>query len=232
MSRTLDEFLRECVFPERLQRFEDVLEHRTRHVAVVLENIYHAHNASACLRTCDCFGIQDVHVIETENAFDPNPDIALGASKWLSIHRYTQGSEEESPESANAATAHCYESLRAQGYRILATSPRQHSLPLSEVSIDHKTAIVFGAEQVGASDFAIDQADALVHIPMFGFTESFNVSVSAAIILQQLTMQLHTIGLEWRLSELEKQEIRELWVRRSLGAKVGPLTRRFEQENS
>lgn len=228
MSQTLSEYLGEYVSNKRLQRFDDVLNHRTRHLTVVLENIYQAYNASACLRTCDCFGIQDVHVIESVNHFSPNPDIAKGASQWLSIHRYTD--VEETSEESNAATAECFKELRATGYRILATSPRQDSIPLSEIAIDQKTAVVFGAEKPGVSDFAIEQADELVHIPMFGFTESFNISVSAALILQQMTAQLHEMSINWHLTDLEKQDIRELWVRQSLGPRLAPLIRRYEHE--
>ena len=182
MSNALYEFLRQCISDERLQRFDEVLDRRTRHLTVVLENVFHAHNASACLRTCDCFGIQDVHVIESLNNFDPNPEVALGASKWLSIHRYTNHDEDVSRE-ASAATARCFESLRSDGYKILATSPVQNSVPLDDVRLDEKTAILFGAEQTGISDFATHEADELIHIPMFGFTESFNVSVSALSLI-------------------------------------------------
>ena len=197
MSDNFETFLRACVSDGRLQRFEEVLQHRTRHLAVVLENIYDPYNASACLRTCDCFGVQDVHVVESMNQFKPNPDIALGASKWLTIHRYACDDETDviaqepdrrlrvhSP--VTTATAECFEKLRATGYRILATSPRQNSTPLEEISVTEKTAIVLGSESFGVSEFTIAEADELIHIPMFGFTESFNISVSAAIMLQQM----------------------------------------------
>jgi tRNA (guanosine-2'-O-)-methyltransferase len=239
MSDNFETFLRECVSDNRLQRFEEVLEHRTRHLTVVLENIYDPFNASACLRTCDCFGVQDVHVIESRNEFNPNPDIALGASKWLTIHRYASHNaaqddinKADQPPSppVNTATADCFSKLRADGYRILTTSPRQDSTPLKAVSVTGKTAIVLGAEQVGVSEFAIAEADDRIHIPMFGFTESFNISVSAAIILQQITSHLHASEISWQLTDLEKQAIRELWVRKTLRSRYEPLRRRFEYQ--
>lgn len=234
-------FLRACVSDSRLQRFEEVLAHRTRHLTVVLENIYDPYNASACLRTCDCFGVQDVHVVEAMNQFKPNPDIALGASKWLTIHRFANDEQpditQQEPDRRNrvhsveaTATAECFAKLRADGYRILATSPRQNSTPLDAVSVTEKTAIVFGAENFGVSEFAIAEADALIHIPMFGFTESFNISVSAAIILQHMTSLLHASEIPWRLSDVEAQAIRELWVQTTLGPRLAPLRRRFEHQ--
>lgn len=217
MAPTLSQYLRQFLFEERLQRFKDVVAQRTRHINVVLENIFHAHNASACLRTCDCFGVQDVHIIEDMNQFKPNEEVALGANQWLSISRYQK-------------TEDCLNQLRESGYRILATSPRQHSKPLHEVEIDQKTAIVFGAEQVGVSDEAISMADELIHIPMYGFTESFNISVSAGLCLQQFTTRLRQDNFSWQLPQSEQEELLESWVRRSLGTKLEPLIRRFEQD--
>lgn len=241
MSDNFETFLRACVSDSRLQRFEEVLTHRTRHLTVVLENIYDPYNASACLRTCDCFGVQDVHVVESRNQFKPNPDIALGASKWLTIHRYCSQNEADiKPEEPDRrkrvhvppvmATAECFAKLKATGYRILATSPRQNSTPLEEICVTQKTAIVLGAETSGVSEFAIAEADELIHIPMFGFTESFNISVSAAIILHRMTSLLHTSEVPWQMSDMETQAIRELWVRTTLGSKVAPLRRRFEHQ--
>lgn len=219
----LSTFLRRCLTDERLQRFDEVVNERTRHISIVLENIHHAHNASACLRTCDCFGIQDVHIVEDCNAFEPNEDIALGSDQWLTIQRYKS-------KTAGAAASECIQNLRNAGFRILATSPRQNSTPLPEINVDQKMAIIFGAEQVGVSDTAFELADELIHIPMYGFTESFNISVSAALCLQQLTRQLRESDIDWQLSAEERSVITEEWVRSSLGHKLEPLLRRYEQE--
>lgn len=230
MSLSLYEFLSQNVTEARLQRFEEVLQHRTRHVTLVLENLHHPHNASACLRTCDCFGIQDVHIIESEGHFRPHPDIALGASKWLTLHRY-QGVP-IGPHPQHAITASCIETLREQGYRILATTPSSDSIPIQQVPLDQKTAVVFGAEKRGVSEYVLQAADQCVHIPMFGFTESFNVSVSAAIVLQQFTQTLHASAIPWQLSDPERQELLEVWVRRTLGSRADRLIRRFEYQQS
>jgi len=234
MPISLSEFLKQFLLEDRLQRFEEVARQRTRHLTIVLENIFHAHNASACLRTCDCFGIQDVHIVEDRNRFEPNKDIALGASQWLTIHRYQQNTEATAAPSSDGpptATRVCIESLQQQGYHVLATSPRQHSVPLQEIDVTRPTALIFGAEQVGVSEEAIELADQLVHIPMYGFTESFNISVSAALCLQHLTTRLRQTKVRWPLSEQAHDELMDEWVRKSLGAKLEPLLRRYEQDH-
>ena len=229
MSQNLSDYLKQCLTDDRLQRFDEVVKFRTRHLTVVLENVYHEHNASAVLRTCDCLGIQDVHVIESQNSFSPNPEVALGASKWLTVHNYRSDSEPSNDSQLNVSVD-CIRHLKEEGFRVVATSPRQDSLPLSDVTIDQKTAIVFGAEQIGVSDEAISESDDLVHIPMYGFTESFNVSVSVAVILQPLTTLLHASDIDWQLTDTERGDLIERWVRQSLGSTLAPLIRRFNDE--
>ncbi len=219
MHESLQEYLKQCLTDDRLQRFDEVVKFRTRHLTVVLENVFHEHNASAVLRTCDCLGIQDVHVIESQNNFAPNPEVA-----------HYRSDPEPSDGSPSNVSVDCIRYLKKNGFRVLSTSPRQDSLPLSQVTIDQKTAIVFGAEQIGVSEEAISESDDLIHIPMFGFTESFNVSVSAAVILQHLAALLHASGIDWRLTDTEHGELTERWVRQSLGSKLEPLIRRFEEE--
>lgn len=252
MPISQSDFLKQFLLEDRLQRFEEVARQRTRHLTIVLENIFHAHNASACLRTCDCFGIQDVHIVEDRNRFEPNKDIALGASQWLTIHRYQQHEANESlPESAAdvdadmaagtaavpssagppTATHNCIRSLQQQGYHVLATSPRQHSVPLQDIDVTRPTALIFGAEQVGVSEEAIALADQLVHIPMYGFTESFNISVSAALCLQYLTTRLRQTQVSWQLTKQAHDEMMDEWIRKSLGSKLEPLLRRYEQDH-
>ena len=231
MASELYLFLKQFLTDERLARFDDVLMHRTRHLSLVLENVHHAHNASACLRTCDCLGIQDVHIIESHNSFEPNHEIALGASQWLTTFRYQDAPEaSDECDAAPNPTENCIQHLRSEGYRILATSPLQDSVALDDVPVDTKTAIIFGAEQIGVSETAISQADVLVHIPMFGFTESFNISVSVALVFQHLLNKTRTQIVDWQLSEEEKQVLRERWVQHSLGEKLAPLCRRFEAD--
>lgn len=184
--------------------FNQIIKDRTKYIAVVLEDIFQPQNASAVLRTCDCFGVQDVHVIENNNTYEVNPDVALGSSKWLNLIKYNN-------EENNTLSA--YKALKNEGYRIVATTPHKNDILLDELELDKKTAFVFGTELNGLSQEAIDNADAYVKIPMYGFTESFNISVSASIILHHAIEKLKKYNIKWQLSEDEIIDIKLNWMR-------------------
>lgn len=201
-------YLESFVTEERAALFNKIVEQRTRYITVVLEDIYQSQNASAVLRTCDCCGLQDVHIIENTNEYTINPDVALGSDKWLDMYRYS------APEDNTLAA---YKQLREQGYRIVATSPHKDDVMLDDFDIGvGKAAFVFGTELRGLSDTAIENADEYVKIPMYGFTESYNISVSAAIVLSNLTTKLFKSDIEWRLTEEEKLILRLNWLRESI----------------
>ncbi|TVR72182.1 MAG: TrmH family RNA methyltransferase [Marinilabiliales bacterium] len=208
MSKELIEHLSDFVSAHRLEAFERVLEYRTRYLTVVCENIYQGHNASAVLRTCDCFGIQDVHIIESGNSFEINPEVALGASKWLSIRRY------EEPEGNIDAV---FNSLRNKGYRIVAASPHQSGVSLEDFDIGKgPSALVLGTEKDGLSQAAMACSDEFITIDMYGFTGSFNVSVSAGIILYNLRSRLNNSDISWHLDGSSVEEIKLEWLRQSI----------------
>ncbi|MEO6884630.1 MAG: RNA methyltransferase [Bacteroidia bacterium] len=206
----------------RKKKFLEVLQFRTRHISIVLEDIYQAHNASAVLRSCDCFGIQDVHIIENKNKYTVNPDIALGSSKWVNLIKYNQ-SENNSLEAI--------QKLKKDGYRIVATSPHANDCNLEELNIDKKIALVFGTELNGISDEIKNNADEFVKIPMFGFTESFNISVSAALCLHTLSTKLHQSKIDWKLKENEKEIILLDWLCNSIN-KPELIEKEFLKNNS
>lgn len=188
----------------RRQLFDRLAALRTRHLCVVLEDIYQSHNASAVLRSCDCFGVQDVHVIEKTNTFNPAGDVAVGSSKWVDYYRY-------------ASTAEAVEALRAQGYRIVATLPHERDQMITDLDITPKTALLFGTELTGLSQEAIDLADAYVKIPMYGFTESFNISVCAALSLFSLTERMRSHpNLPWQLTEEELIDLKLHWATQTI----------------
>lgn len=209
MQKELIEYFSAFVTPERLTLFEKILEHRTSYFTVVLEDIYQSQNASAVLRTCDCFGIQNVNVIENRNTFTVNKEVALGASKWLSIRKFTE-SKNNSLEAI--------QTLKKEGFRIVATSPHTNDMLLDDFDIEKgKAAFVFGSELPGISETIMNEADEFVKIPMFGFTESFNISVSAAIVLHHLTHKLHkNSNIFWQLTPEEKDCIRLQWLRNTI----------------
>ncbi len=198
--------LSQFVTAQKQKRVQQVLDQRTRYLTVVLEDIYQPHNASAVLRSCECFGLQDVHIIEQRNPFLPNPEIAVGAPKWLTmhVHRTEEGQ----------STQTCLASLRDQGYRIAATTLREDSIPIHELSLDQPIALCFGTEETGLSDTAHEMADVFVQIPMYGFTQSFNISVTAALFLYDLTNRLRESAQKWPLDPAEKQALMLEWYGR------------------
>lgn len=201
------DFLLEYITPNKKRKFDEVLLHRTRHITVVLEDLYQPHNASAVLRTCDCTGVHDVHIIENSNEYHVNRDVALGSSKWLNLIKYNE-SENNTPVA--------FEKLRSNGYKIVATTPHRDDVDLHDIDIHDKMALVFGTELEGLSNEAMDDADAYLRIPMFGFTESYNISVSAAIVLSTLTHKLRNSQINWQLTKEEIIDIKLGWAARVL----------------
>ena len=201
------DFLSEYLTENRRQLFEKVIQYRTRHITVVLEDIYQPHNASAVLRSADITGIQDVHIIENRNRYQVNPDVAIGSSKWLNLIKYNESED-------NTLTA--YKALRKAGYRIVATTPHTNDQTLDEIPLDGKMALIFGTELKGLSDTAIVHADEYLRIPMYGFTESYNISVSAALTLFALTEKLRKSSISWQLSKEEQLDTLIEWTKRTL----------------
>lgn len=190
--------------------FDRLAPLRTRHISVVLEDIYQSHNASAVLRSCDCFGVQDVHVVEARNPFNPAGDVAVGSSKWVDYYRYNSIQD-------------VYRNLHAKGYRIVATLPHENDTMIGDLDISQPTALVFGTELTGLTQEAIDGADAYVKIPMYGFTESFNISVCAALSLFSLTERMRrNTTLQWRLSDDDLLDLKLHWAMQAVkdGEKV------------
>lgn len=210
LKTELINYLREFVTEDRWQTINEVIENRTRYLTVVLEDIYQPHNASAVLRSCDCFGIQDVHIIENKNEFDPNKGVTIGADKWISLNSYSEPGKNNTRE--------CYQKLREQGYQIIATTPHENDVNIDEVELDQKTALVFGAELTGLSDYALEHADGFAKIPMEGFSESFNISVGAALCLYELSTRLRKSDFSWQLTDEEKLDLQDEWLEKSLRA--------------
>ena len=214
------DFLSPCVTDERRQRFEEVLDWRTRHITVVLEDIFQPHNASAVLRTCDLLGVQDIHVVENRNHYAVNPEVVMGSTKWLSLYHYNE---------SEFNTLEAIGNLRSKGYKIVATCPHRDDFTPEALPLDEPIALVFGTEKEGLSDFVIGNADMHVRIPMFGFTESYNISVSAALLLYTLTNRLHNSDdIDWHLTEAERNAVRLLWTRRSL-SRIRQYERKFAE---
>jgi tRNA (guanosine-2'-O-)-methyltransferase len=222
MQTELYNFLSPHITEKRLSLFNRIIENRTKYLTVVLEDIFQPQNASAVLRSCDCFGIQDVHIIENRNEFEVDTEVSLGSSKWLSLNKYNQ-------EENNSLAA--IKRLKKDGYRIVATTPHLNDQELPDFDLSQgKSALVFGTELQGISDTILNEADEFLKIPMFGFTESFNISVSAAIVLHHLTDKLRRSEIDWKLTEEEKVEKKIEWIRSTLKKSELIETRFWEEQ--
>jgi tRNA (guanosine-2'-O-)-methyltransferase len=203
--QTVTEFLASFITEHKRDLIETVLAQRTKFITVVLEDIYQPQNASAVVRTADCFGIQEVHVIEGRNTYDPNPQVLQGSGKWVDIIKHNGAANN---------TAACFTKLKEQGYRLIGTTPHREGISLPDFNISQPVALVFGTEETGLSDYALEHVDDFLRIPMYGFTESFNLSVSAAICLSQLTSNLYKSDLNWELSEETRSDLRLAWYKK------------------
>ncbi len=206
------EYLEGFLTSERKNRFLQVLEERTKYLAIAIEDVYQMHNTSAVIRTCEVFGVQNVHVIENRYGKRLDKDISLGAEKWVDVYRYGDALD-------------CMDALRTEGYRIVATTPHHDAILLDDFKFDSKTALFFGTEKEGLSQAVLDNADSFLKVPMVGFTESLNISVSAAIILQILSFKLRQTELPWRLTHAEKLEKRLDWAKKSVRSLESILAR-------
>ncbi|HVX01022.1 MAG TPA: RNA methyltransferase [Candidatus Babeliaceae bacterium] len=206
-KQELVRYLSQFITPGKWQKMQEVVLNRTRYVTVVLEDIYQAHNISASIRSCEAFGLQDIHIVEERNRYNVNIGITKGASDWVDIKRYNQIGVQN--------TQNCFKKLKEQGYSIVATTPHEQSCELSRVSIDQKVALVFGTELTGLSEYALRYADAYVKIPMYGFTESFNISVSVSLCVYDVISRVRSQNI-WQLSQEEQVDILLSWLRRTI----------------
>jgi tRNA (guanosine-2'-O-)-methyltransferase len=196
-------YLEEIISEKRKERFTEILNERTDYITVAVEDVFQMHNTSAVIRSCESFGVQTAHLIEGKYGQRLDEEIAMGAQKWVDIKRYKDSKA-------------VIDSLRGQGYKIVATSPHADSSLLQNFEINSKTALFFGTENKGLSDYVLENADSHLKIPMVGFTESLNISVSAAVILQHLTAKLKASDIDWRLTEEERLERRLDWTKKSI----------------
>jgi tRNA (guanosine-2'-O-)-methyltransferase len=196
-------YLEGFITENRKEGFLRVLQNRTKHFTIAMEDVYQLHNTSAVMRSCEVFGIQELNVIEQKFGKRIDTEIAMGAQKWVDVFRYN-------------SVQSCMDEMRAKGYQIIATTPHDESCFLHEFDISKPAALFFGTERDGLSQEVMDQADGFLKIPMVGYTESLNISVSAAIIIQDITTRLRQSAINWHLTEEEILEKRLDWTRKSI----------------
>lgn len=205
---------------KRKDTFDRILDQRTRHFTVILEDLYQKHNTSAIVRSCDIFGIQDVHIIENKYKSYMSNQVGKGSQKWLDFHRYRE---------KQINTQDCIDNIKSQGYQLIATTPHNDSCLVQDFDISKKSAFVFGVEKAGVSDMMFEQADGFLKIPMVGFTESLNVSVAAAIVLQSVTTRLRDSDIEWQLTKEEKFLKKIEWMEKTIKSIKKIQERYFEE---
>ncbi|MGZ3861938.1 MAG: TrmH family RNA methyltransferase [Bacteroidia bacterium] len=201
--RSLTEYLNEYVSEERKRRFNEILKERLEHMHVVLEDVYQAHNASAVIRSADCFGIQNLHFIENKNRYKVSEEVALGASQWVNIYRHQN-------------TTDTLLEFKKKGFKIVATTPHTNDKTIYELDVKQKFVLVFGTEQDGITQEVSDVADEFVKIPMYGFTESFNISVSAALCMHELSHRIREQVKDPYLCEEDKLSVYLDWQKQSI----------------
>lgn len=201
------EHLARFISDHKKQGVEKVLSLRTTQITVILEDIFQSQNASAAIRTSECMGIHNVHIVENISKYSINPRVLKGANKWMNISHYTSKTENN--------TLSCFKMLRSEGYKILVTDPSEDGISIHEIDAAHgRVALLFGNELRGASREALKEGDQKVKIPMYGFTESLNISVSVAMCLGALVTKLRLNGIDTSMSQSEKEKIRLNWYRK------------------
>lgn len=209
------EHLETYLTENRLKRFSKVIEERTKFYTVATEDVYQLHNTSAVIRSCDVFGIQEVNIVEETNSKTIDREIAMGAQKWVDLYRHD-------------SVKTCIKDLKQKGYQIVATSPHAEDCELHDFDVTKKSCFFFGRETEGLSQEVLDQADVFIKIPMVGFTESLNISVSAAIILQHVTTKLKKTDIDWQLTENQKLEKRLDWCKKTIKSYEEIIERFYE----
>ena len=215
MNQELLTYLEHFITEERKERFLQVISARTNHFTVAMEDVFQMHNTSAVVRTCEVFGVQQAHSIEGRFGKRLDAKIAMGAQKWVDVFRYND-------------TQSCIDALRAQGYQIVATTPHKDAYFLNDFDISKKSAFFFGTEKEGLSQQVLSQADTYLKIPMVGFTESLNISVAVAIVLQQLTDKLRCSQVAWQLTDEERLSTLINWTKKSI-RNVKDVLKRYEE---
>lgn len=213
-------YLREFVVDDKNRLFDRLIQERTDYATIVLEDLYQSHNQSAVMRSADCYGIQNVHLIENRNHYDSTSTVSQGAREWLTLHRH---------KSLENNTQETIDNLRAAGYRIIATTPHTDDVLIEDLDLKRgPMAFFFGTELTGLSDLVISQADEFVKVPMYGFTESLNISVCAALVMYSVTRRLRESDIDWHLSEVRWDEVLFQWYRNAIKAS-GEILERFNR---
>ena len=198
------DYLTKFITDERREVLQRTVDSRTHYMRILTENMFHPQNASAIMRHCEAFGIQQIHTVEDRCKFDPSVNIVRGTQKWVDVEHHD-------------TTAEALATLKADGYRIVATTPHRCSATPETFDVTKgKFALVFGTEHAGISDEVIAAADDFLMIPMCGMVESLNVSASAAILIYMLSERIRQTVDGWQLTEEQKLKLLTRWTMSSV----------------
>jgi tRNA (guanosine-2'-O-)-methyltransferase len=220
LTQQYSDYISPFLTDRRKELFDKILHQRTKHFTVILEDLFQIHNTSAVIRSCDIFGIQDVHIIENKYKSYMSNQVGKGSQKWVDFHHY---------RSKQHNTQDCIDSIKSQGYQLIATTPHNDSCLIQDFDISKKSAFVFGVEKEGVSDMMLEQADGFLKIPMVGFTESLNISVAAAIVLQSTTDRLRRSEINWKLTEEEMRVKKIDWMEKTIKS-ISKIQERYKEE--
>jgi tRNA (guanosine-2'-O-)-methyltransferase len=221
-KQDLLKYLQHYMTEERSKRFLEVLKFRTRHFTIAVEDVYQERNASAIVRSSDCFGIQDVFIIENYNEYQLSEGISKGADRWVNVHIY---------DSRPNNTEKCISDLKNKGYQIIATTPHHAGSQLEDFDISKRSAFFLGGEKEGLTEEVIEKADGFIKIPMYGFTESYNISVAGALLLYSLTKKLHNSDVNWQLNDQEKLDLQLDWTIKTIASSENLIRKYLESQH-
>jgi tRNA (guanosine-2'-O-)-methyltransferase len=197
---------------ERIARIDHVLGNRLASVTVAVEDTYDPHNAAATIRTSEALGLHELHVVEPELRFSAAKGVTRGAHKWIDLHRWPN---------AEAAV----DALHARGFRVYATQP-DAAFSIESVDVTSPIAVMFGNEHNGLSGAAVAACDGALAVPMFGFTESFNLSVTVALATSTLAARRRAyINAPGDLPAPLRAVLRARWFALRIRGVVGVLER-------
>ena len=210
------EYMAQFLTEERKEVLSRTLAMRTHYMRILTENMFHPQNASAIMRHCEAFGIQQIHTVEDRCKFDPSVNIVRGTQKWVDVEHHE-------------TTAEALQALKSEGYRIVATTPHRCSATPETFDVTKgKFALVFGTEHAGISDEVIEAADDFLMIPMCGMVESLNVSASAAILIYLLSQRMRLSDVQWQIDEPSQAELLFRWTLSSVRDGERIMERKFD----
>lgn len=222
-SQHLYAWLLQFISNSKKEKIEEKLNNRTRYITAVLENVFDHQNSNAVIRSCEALGMQDIHIINYQSTFKPAKTVNKGSYKWMTVHKHVELDE--------AFQLSSIKLLKEKGYRIIATIPGKENYSPENLSIDKPLAVCFGQESSGITNRLLKLSDIQITIPMYGFTESFNISVAAGIVFYELSKRLRKSNINWHLTDSEKEELRWQWLENSL-TEINYLLKRYKEDNN